>query len=366
VNPLSVSIIGCGRIAFEFESDPLRKKPASHIGAVTSLPELYTLHSICDHQKTRLEKISGNHRICRTYTSHKQLFSDFVPDIAVISASTPSHVPVARDAIAAGVRGIVLEKPVSPSLLEARRLLSLQETTRTPVLIFHERRYDPLFNWAFRQIKTETYGPVRSVSARLCSASFPRGDMKNPYLHFGGGALFHDGTHMLDILSYLLSPFQDVSARMQHLDPSAAVETCIRSLMTTTGGIPVYLDIDGTCDYFHFELDVFLQSARFRIGNGIRELSVNLPAKQYSGFTSLQAQPFPSVPSGNPFINAYRNLHGAVTREEPLVSSLRDGVLALEHIYGIYRSCSRHGHTVHFPLKSSRHPYGGRSFFLPG
>jgi predicted dehydrogenase len=78
-------------------------------------------------------------------------------------------------------------------------LLSLQETTRTPVSVFHERRYDPLFNWAFRQIKADTYGPVRSVSARLCSASFPQGDMKNPYLHFGGGALFHDGTHMLDI-----------------------------------------------------------------------------------------------------------------------------------------------------------------------
>lgn len=365
MTPLSVSIIGCGRIAFEFENDPLRKKPASHYGAISTLPDLFYLHSICDHDPNRLKIISERTRIPRSFSDPGQLFADSVPDIAVIAVSTPSHVAVAQAAIAAGVKGIVLEKPVSPSLRDARKLLALQEQTGIPILVFHERRYDPLFQWAAHQIQSGCFGPVRSIHARLCSASYPRGDMDKPYLRHGGGSLFHDGTHMVDILNFLFSPFQTVSATLQHEDPDAAVETGVRSFLTTNSGLPVTFVIDSRCAYFHFELDIFFQSFRLRVGNGIRELQQALRAKQYSGFSSLQTRPFPPLPLESPFINAYQDLHRAVTTGSPLLSSLRDGVLALEHIYGIYRSGKGNGRTVRYPLRGSNHPLADTTFFIP-
>jgi len=363
VKPLSVSIIGCGRIAFEFENDPLRKKPASHYGAVKALTDHFYLESICDNNPERLSHISKVCTIPNTYISHQVLFNKQVPDIAVIASSTHSHIPIALAALKAGVHGIILEKPVSPSLAEAQTLLALQQSSCIPILVFHERRYDPLFQTARDIINGEKYGTVTSVNAKLCSASYPSGDIKSPFLQYGGGALIHDGTHMIDILQYLFPPIKSVRATLRHQVAAAATETSLQCLIQTEKDIPIYFDIDGTAEYFHFELDIFLTQGRLRLGNGIRELFINNPSHQYSGFSSLFPAPFPEVPRENPFLNAYQNLYQAVVEGHTLRSSLMDGFSALEKIYGIYHSCSKNGQAISFPLSHLRHPLANKSFF---
>lgn len=363
MKPLAIAIAGCGRIAFEFELDRLRPKPASHFGAIQSLPELYELQAVCDPDPERLSLVAQRHGITSVYPSLKRLLANQVPDVVVVSSPTASHVPLSLLAIQAGVRAIVVEKPVSASLLEARRLLQRQYERQVPVLVFHERRYDPLYNWLSGLIQAQTYGTVQSIYAKLSSASFPRGDIRHPFRLYGGGSLVHDGTHMIDILQYWLGPLQSVSARLRHELPDAATETSLSALLLDQVSTPVYLDVDGVADYFHFELDVFFRQARARIGNGIRELSVALPARQYSGFQSLQTQSFPPLPAINPFVAAYQDLYRSFREGLPLRSSLADGVSSLERIYGIYRSCARQGRPVTFPLPSSRHPFHDRSFF---
>ncbi len=363
MNPLSVSIVGCGRVAFEFESDPLRRKPASHYGSIMSLPDHFSLHSICDSNIDRLHQISKRFGISKIFTSLNTLFAEHVPDIVVIAASTSAHVNIAQVAINAGVRGIILEKPVSPSLLDARRLLALQQAHSVPVLVFHERRYDPLFVWAHDLIQNKQYGDVLSVHTTLCSASYPAGDIAKPYQLFGGGTLVHDGTHMIDILNYLLPPLKNVSALLRHQHASAATETSLSCTMHRENDIPVYFSVEGTAEYFHFELDIFFTRGRLRIGNGIRELYLTQPARQYSGYHSLFRAPFPEIPADNPFISAYLDLFSAVSQGRGLRSSLLDGVRALEHIYGIYRASTSKGKCVNFPLSILRHPYHNKSFF---
>ena len=363
MTPLRAAIIGCGRIAFEFERDPLRKKPASHFGAISSLPEHYTLQAVCDKNPERLNSLRSRFTSERGYTSHRELFRKERPEVVIIAASTPAHVTIARHALESGVRGVILEKPVSTSLHEAMKLLRLQEQAKVPILVFHERRYDPLYQWAFSVIKQEHFGAVHSVSARLCSASFPHGPVDRPYTRYGGGALLHDGTHMIDILNYLFSPPESVSAHMKHQLADAATETSMHCLLQTGSGIPVYFDIDGMSAYFHFELDILFRRARLRIGNGIRDLYISQPARLYSGFNALQPESFPAIPSDSPFTEAYMDLYRAVKEGRPLRSSLRDGITSLERIYGIYRSARHAGRTVRFPLPSYRHPLAGVSFY---
>lgn len=363
MSPFSVSIIGCGRIAFTFEEDTLRKKPASHYGAISSFPDRFFLQSVCDPDPDRLNFLASRHPDVKTYQNHQQMLKDQVPDVVVISAPTPFHTRIAEDALRAGVLAVVLEKPVSPSLKSARKLLALQKMTQIPILVFHERRYDPLYIWAKELIQSQIYGPVLNVSAHLSSASFPMGPLPHPFLSYGGGALVHDGTHMVDLFAYFWGPMKQVISRLRHEIPSAATETSINSLLFNDQDLPIHLCISGLGTYFHFELEIAFKSARIRIGNGIRELSVSSPSPYYTGFSSLLPQKFPQIPVGNPFINAYNNLYDAMSTGAPLTSTLRDGFQALETIYALYRSCRHEGKPISLPLSSDRHPYGGSSFF---
>jgi predicted dehydrogenase len=365
VTPYTVSIIGCGRIAFSFEDDPLRKKPASHHGALLALPDLFCPVSICDPDTKRLGELALRYPRLKPYTSHHAMLKAKCPDVVVISAPTSFHTRLAADAIQAGVRGIVLEKPVSASLKEARLLQRLQQEADIPILVFHERRYDPLYQWVQAILQTKPFGPLQSVYARLCSSSFPTGPVQAPFRRYGGGALVHDGTHMIDLLDYFLGPMARVSAHLRHQIPSAATETSITSLLFSRDGIPIHFALDGLCEYFHFEIELSFRSARIRVGNGIREISLSQPSRAYTGFQSLTPQPFPALPSQSPFTTAYRDLHQALTTQAALLSSLADGVRALETIYALYRSCRQSGRETQVSQISDRHPYSGATFFEP-
>jgi hypothetical protein len=131
------------------------------------------------------------------------------------------------------------------------------------------------------------------------------------------------------------------------------------------GGIPVYLDIDGTCDYFHFEVDVSYSP----LVSASATESVNFPltGRQSNTADSLHSRCIlsplypPGILSSTPIeiftvrSPAKRRSFLPYGRRYGPGAHLRD--LSFVQQTGTYRP---------FPTESSRHPYAGRSFFIPG
>ena len=89
-----IALIGCGRIGFLLESDPLRYKPCTHFGGASSAG-LRITHA-CDTDPGRLEGFIRAAGIRRenAFASHRALFDSVRPELVIISTWTESHAEI--------------------------------------------------------------------------------------------------------------------------------------------------------------------------------------------------------------------------------------------------------------------------------
>lgn len=118
-------------------------------------------------------------------------------DLVVIASPNDSHFPLARAALAAG-RHVVVDKPFTLTLAEARELAALAHARRRLLSVFHNRRWDGDFLTLRELAACGTLGRIvhlesafdryrPAVRARWRESAVP-----------GGGLWFDLGPHLLD------------------------------------------------------------------------------------------------------------------------------------------------------------------------
>ncbi len=369
----NVGLIGCGRVGALLEEDPLRKKPASHMGGIQSLYSKGKIASlsICDINQDRLEHCREQWSLeaGKCYLDYKELLAAEKPDIVIIATWTLTHKDIAFFAAKHGVKGIVLEKPVAQDLILARQIIDACRSNKVKLVINHERRWDPLYRKTREIIKSGDLGKVKCIYGNVLSQSALRGDWQAIIKSVGGGPLLHDGTHLADILRYFTGEIHTINGNVFRESPEFGTETTATAMMTTHDGINIFLEAGGMRDYFNFELDIHLEKGRIKVGNGIREFYTSETSRRYSGFKDLVKTPFPPLlppleKSCDPFSGALLEVMHALEEDTEPDSSGLDGFKAMEIIFGIYSSALKGGKTVTLPLKALRNPL--KSMFQRG
>ncbi len=346
-----IALIGCGRIGFMLESDPLRYKPCTHFGGASSAG-LRITHA-CDTDPARLEgfvRVSGVPRK-NAFISHRELIESVRPELVIISTWTESHAEIGMHAATGGARVIVCEKPIASNLRDASRLIAACESHGTHLIINHERRYDPRYQKIKDLLDGGAIGITRTVHASVLTGGF-RGPSR---LEQGGGPLLHDGTHMVDLIRYL---FGDIATVIGDFDRSgnrtSGFEDRAIAWLRTHGGVDVFLEAGGAREYFVFELCISGSRGKIIAGNGYESLFTTRASRHYAGFRDLVERPFPRFGRRNYFtreyIEAKRLLHGA---NVPISSSGLDAYRAIEAIHAIYLSARKGRKIVELPVKPS-------------
>ncbi len=131
-------------------------------------------------------------------------FDNFDALLAVVDAidivtPTPAHFEMAKRAIQAG-KHVFIEKPVTETVAEAKKLLALEQKHKVKVQIGHVERFNP----AFQALKGMTLSPMFIEGHRL-SVFQPRGTDVSVVLDL----MIHD----LDLILHLVNaPVKKVSA----------------------------------------------------------------------------------------------------------------------------------------------------------
>lgn len=341
------SIIGCGRIAFLLEQDRLRRKPCTHFGGALSAG--LEISSACDTNPERLalfRKASGiNEDAC--FTDYRKLFASARPDIAIISTWTDTHSKIASAAIDSGVKLIVLEKPVSHSLIESAELISNAGRHGATVIVNHERRFDSRYRKVRSMLEQGIIGRVISVNARMHTGRYRGGSSPLE----GGGPLLHDGTHLVDMLRFFFGDIESAAGSFSRIDRLKGYEDSATAWLKTSSGIDIFLEAGGGRKYFLFELEIWGTEGKIIIGNGVNRLFRYKKSSMYSGFNDLVETGFPAVKPNNCFTELYRNARRIYNaKQETCDSTLTDGYRSLEVIHGIYLS-SYTGKKVTFPVR---------------
>ncbi|MBI4384866.1 MAG: Gfo/Idh/MocA family oxidoreductase [Nitrospinae bacterium] len=334
-----VGLIGCGRIGTLLEEDPLRGKPCTHAGGFRAVKPAQIVAG-CDINPERLSRFGRRWGAERLYSDHREMLLEEDLDIVCIATWTHLHARMVMDAANAGARGIFCEKPIASRLEDARAIVRLCEEKKIPLLINHERRWDSHYRKARDLILKGKIGEPRTLIGN--ALSWKPGQL--PVAVHGGGPMFHDGTHLTDLLLYFGGPIDWVSGHESRPYGKKYIEETACAMVRFRNGALGFIEGGGARKYFNFELDIQGSEGRILIGNAGRALYLTRKSGRFTGFHELERVPFPETRRyETPFVGGARDMIRCIQSGEPSLSSGRDGLKALEVILAIYKSAAKMG-----------------------
>ncbi len=346
---IKTALIGCGRIGFLLENDPLRYKPCTHYGGAKAAG--LKINYACDINVERLQKFAGIAHIQdkNIYTDYQKLIREQKPHLVIIATWTNSHAEMGIFAAKNGAKTIICEKPIASNLKDAQALLSECRKHNVNLIINHERRYDARYRLVKKMLDSNRIGEVKTVYASVLSAGISSANIEQ-----GGGPLLHDGTHMIDIIRYFFGDISSVRGEIQKKTP-AGFENRAAAWLKTETGIDIFLEAGGSRNYFMFELQISGTEGKIVIGNGYQNLYLNTKSKYYTGFRDLSEKSFPETDGINYFKREYLEAKNLLNNKKiDIVSSGYDGYKALEAIHAIYLSSYLNGRKIELPVKSEK------------
>ncbi|PNG21364.1 Gfo/Idh/MocA family protein [Streptomyces cahuitamycinicus] len=185
--PLRLGVVGLGAIS------------PYYLAAAERLPE-WRLAAVCDARAEALEQFPGP--VAR-FSDHRTLLDRARPDALVVAVPNDVHLPLCRDALAAGVP-VCVEKPLALTAAEASLLVELARHYGVPLMTAFHRRY----NDAVRALARRTTGrEIRSVRVRYLERIEEHLGGEDWYLdpaRCGGGCVADNGPNALDLVRLLL------------------------------------------------------------------------------------------------------------------------------------------------------------------
>lgn len=183
--PIKVAIVGCGLIGAQW--DAAQSSPSfslTHAAAFSRHPGA-SLVAVCDADRAKAENAARRWHAQRAYTDARQLFADVAIEVAVVAASSAARRQVMEPALAAGVKVLVIEKPLATTVAESRSLTAAIEAAAVKSVVNFSRHWDPSMRDLRDAIRVGELGPIQRLVGTY------------------GKGITNNGSHMLDLVGYL-------------------------------------------------------------------------------------------------------------------------------------------------------------------
>ncbi|MBP3710119.1 MAG: Gfo/Idh/MocA family oxidoreductase [Treponema sp.] len=341
----TAALMGTGRIGFTLGFDKKREQPASHTMALRANKRI-KLIAACDTDAIKLENWKRYCSHATTYSSYGHLLAACSPDIIVIAVNEDAHLDTALAAIRSKPKLIILEKPVALTMKDGLAIADEAKKNDVPIMVNHERRF--ALDYKIAKSYMKKIGELQSITAELCSSLrvYSKQDEAS-----GEYSLLHDGTHLIDIVHYLLTQdhLSDKTASSDLQRRSILYDMALESVFRDKSDISIVrnisvhfasdvcpdvtIKISGRSKFFSFGIDVLGTEGRIKIGNGYAEFYKREAATMYTGFYSLVRDDTVALPTKTKyFSNMVQAAVDFLDGTLPLMSTLQDGLNDLDII----------------------------------
>jgi predicted dehydrogenase len=163
-------------------------------------------------------------------------------DAVVVTTPNRTHIPLAMAGLEAGLH-VVVDKPLAPSVADARRLLDTARRQGRVLSVYQNRRWDGDFLTLLRLIADGELGDVYRFESRLERwRPVPKpGWRQDPAPEEAGGLLYDLGSHLIDQALVLFGPVRHVYAELDCRRPGAAVDDDTFLALTHESGVRSHL-----------------------------------------------------------------------------------------------------------------------------
>lgn len=323
----TAAVIGTGRIGYLFQKDKKREQPAAHSNALAGNKRI-KLTAGCDIDKKRLKEWHQDYPGASAYNSVNALFAGQRPQIVVIAVNEEAHLKTTLKAIKHKPRLIILEKPVAANLKDALKIKKYARKSGVSILVNHERRYSEDYRIVKSLIEDNKLGKINSVFASLWSGAriWAEGCGKT-----GANSLFHDGTHLIDILDFLFpGALKKTAIDFMNMNKKHSKVTQL-NLHFKNPDCLYHIELSGRKKYFGFDIDIRGSEGRAVVGNGYLDISFRKSSPYYTNFYSLVRDNSIKRPETTGyFSNMIQNAVDFLDGKKPLVSSIYTGVKVIK------------------------------------
>ena len=321
--------------------------PASHVENYALLPQT-ELVAVCDLVPDLLEGFRRDFGATlpnvKTYADYREMLSKERIDILSVATSDHIHAQMTVDGVEAGAKAILCEKPIATTLADADRMIEVCERAGVPLMIHHNRRWEPEYQQARELIRSGEIGELRLVFATLGG---PR------------AMLFRNGTHLIDLLCFFADAdpawvMGDLDDHFRDYGPRYA-GTGGRDATTDPGcsayvhfenGVRAFINISKNAPQ-NFELELVCENGRIRVGRNVGEVW-RMPPPWQAFVSRLQPEQTTRI-----------NLLAAIPELIDMIESGRregtstaqDGRRALSIILGILQSNVAGSSRLDFPIQ---------------
>jgi len=151
---IGVSIIGYGMSGKIFHLPPLIKHP------------LYDVVSILTNNPLTIQELKNQFPKMKIISKIEEALSDPRVDLIVVATPNLKHAEYTRLALMAD-KNVVVEKPFTETLREAKELFKLAKSKKKVLRVFHNRQYDGDILTVHDVVKSEALGKILSFTARF-------------------------------------------------------------------------------------------------------------------------------------------------------------------------------------------------------
>jgi predicted dehydrogenase len=223
-------LIGCG------------PRGRQHALGLLANRERFALTAVCDLDAGRAASLADELGVVRSYTAPETMLTAETPDALCFATPCLVRLPLVELAVAHGVRAIAMEKPLAPSLTEARRIVDLCAAAGVKSVVCHQLRHAAHWQRARAVVESGGIGAVRSVHAT------------------GRPSMLRVGTHLVDLALWLAgaeraswvvgqaagtTSYHDDHPCPDHLAGMAALDGGIRAVLEVGTLAPRELDEAG-------------------------------------------------------------------------------------------------------------------------
>lgn len=345
-------LIGCGRIGSSLSEDRLREKPCTHAESYVENPSVQLVAG-CDLDSETLSVFASKWNVKNLYEDYNEMLEKEKLDIVSIATDINTHIDIIEACVNAKVKVIFCEKPLTSDIKEGERIVNLCKKNNTLLIINHTRRFSGDYIKVRDLLRSSVIGKIKSI---YCTLSTRGPEAEETYEQNGGGALLHDGTHLIDTLRFLMDDTNPSEILTQLNMPSngAKVEQNLLSILTYQDNIKVIVDSSDR-DYFHFEIDIHGDKGRILIGNGIHHYFIKSESQYYENFNSLIEKQFPDYSNVPAFSNAIESIVKFLKTGEIPESTGLQALETLKVIMAIYKS-GVNNKKIAYPIKITSNP----------
>ncbi len=254
MNKMRVGVVGLGLIG--------QKR-------IRSLPDTCELTFVCDVSSEKVDEFVSSKRDIKYSTNFKDLVTSDLVDLVVVSTVHNALAPIAEMALNHG-KHVLIEKPGSISLEEILRLQDLAVSQNKILRIGYNHRFHPAFLMARTILEEGKFGKLLWVRARYGHGGRPGYDKewRSQKNLSGGGELIDQGSHLVDLLRYLIGEVELVFSEIQTAYWDMEVEDNVYLAMRPQKGGFAWIHASWSEWKNLFSFEITLETAKLEI-NGL-------------------------------------------------------------------------------------------------